>query len=113
MPPGDFDSDEMCIIGEPYYDSTTFPNAATSSNIATDLEYSLPHVNDPPPLLDGIPPSDECAICMEKPRDYILCHDTMAHNVCCNACAHELKRTDSPCPVCRLPIRAILKLVIS
>ena len=52
---------------------------------------------------------DPCAICFERIKNASFVHGKTAHTVCCLECAHELKRQNKGCPVCRAPIEMVLE----
>ena len=55
-------------------------------------------------LLPG--PEWECAVCMDKQRDSVLCP---CHHMCvCVSCANTLKESCGQCPICRQQITEII-----
>ena len=52
----------------------------------------------------------ECVVCMEGERTATLVHpDGQGHRCVCAACADELFKARSPCPMCRKRIQSVLK----
>jgi protein neuralized len=53
--------------------------------------------------------SNECSVCLEKPSDCVLY--TCGHMCMCYDCAINVQRTDgASCPICRQPIRDVIKI---
>lgn len=50
-----------------------------------------------------------CVVCLESPRGATIVHGETGHIACCLQCARVLKGRGDPCPVCRLPIAAVIK----
>lgn len=53
--------------------------------------------------------ADVCVICFSKPKEASIIHGKTGHQVCCYKCAKRLRRRGKPCPVCRRPIRAVIR----
>jgi len=53
--------------------------------------------------------SNECSVCFEKPTDCVL---YMCGHVCmCYECAQDVRSKENPtCPICREPIKDIIKI---
>lgn len=54
-------------------------------------------------------PSSLCCICLQAPKSAALLHGNTSHFVCCLDCSRRLKNSRATCPICRLPIDAVIK----
>lgn len=50
----------------------------------------------------------ECVVCMSNPQTNAF--GPCGHKCCCEVCAAELQRRGDTCPICRGPIRNILRV---
>jgi hypothetical protein len=55
------------------------------------------------------PTNTVCLICLCQERTATLCHGGTGHICCCLSCARIVKARGDPCPVCRLPIDAVIQ----
>ena len=69
-----------------------------------------PIVNLTPTQTPGTADDEYCVVCMDRVREVTLVHGETGHTCCCNNCAIELQKSSSGCPMCRLPIEAIIKV---
>ena len=67
----------------------------------------------PPPTAETRPPGTrpiddaQCLVCLEKSADCVLYQ--CGHLCVCHGCGMELKQRGCHCPVCRAPIRDIIR----
>ena len=62
----------------------------------------------------GAEEEEACVVCMDGERTATLVHpDGQGHLCVCAACADELFKAGSPCPMCRKRIQSVLKTVWS
>ncbi|XP_056016485.1 E3 ubiquitin-protein ligase Mdm2-like isoform X2 [Ostrea edulis] len=54
-------------------------------------------------------PEDPCVICLKRPKTGSIIHGSTGHQVCCYPCAKRLKRRKRKCPVCRRPIKSVIR----
>lgn len=81
-------------------------SAAADSASATGQAAAAPVVNfGPAPSYAGI---GECVICFDGPQAAVCV--PCGHNAICMSCAEEILDTTCECPVCRRPIRELIKL---
>ncbi|KAL9979958.1 hypothetical protein ACROYT_G008481 [Oculina patagonica] len=57
--------------------------------------------------------SVKCIICLEQPKNATLIHGDTGHCCSCWACAIVLKQRGDPCPVCRAPIKQVIRQFIA
>lgn len=55
------------------------------------------------------PASEVCVVCASRPKTASIIHGNSGHQVCCYRCAKRLKRKSLPCPVCRQPIKQVIR----
>eukprot|EP01120_Amphizonella_sp_Union-15-10_P002870 TRINITY_DN13162_c0_g1_i1.p1 TRINITY_DN13162_c0_g1~~TRINITY_DN13162_c0_g1_i1.p1 ORF type:complete len:205 (+),score=24.95 TRINITY_DN13162_c0_g1_i1:42-617(+) len=55
--------------------------------------------------------TSDCVICLTEPRSTIII--PCRHMCLCHQCAESLRDKSSKCPICRAPVRSLLKLEIS
>ena len=56
---------------------------------------------------------NECVVCLDAARDATIIHGDTGHMCCCYDCALDLKWRGDPCPMCRLPIDAVIRQYFS
>jgi hypothetical protein len=56
-------------------------------------------------------PAEECVICLSAPRNSVVI--PCRHLCLCNECAETLRYQSNKCPICRGPVRALLKIEVS
>jgi len=54
---------------------------------------------------------EECVICLSEPRNSVVL--PCRHLCLCNQCAEELRYQSNKCPICRGPVRSLLKIEVS
>ncbi|XP_057710702.1 E3 ubiquitin-protein ligase Mdm2 [Corythoichthys intestinalis] len=52
--------------------------------------------------------TEPCLICQSRPKDGCIVHGKTGHLMSCYACARKLKKRNKLCPVCRMPIQAVV-----
>jgi hypothetical protein len=80
-------------------------NAMTLSESGASAASSI-HPPAPPSSTDDIA---LCIVCMEWPTVATLIHGETGHECCCMTCARLLKERATGCPICRLPIEAVIR----
>lgn len=50
-----------------------------------------------------------CLVCFSSQRTATFVHGETGHIACCLECARVLKGRGDPCPVCRLPVDAVIQ----
>ncbi|XP_061663986.1 E3 ubiquitin-protein ligase Mdm2 isoform X2 [Syngnathoides biaculeatus] len=68
-----------------------------------------------PPTKDALPDSclDPCIICQSRPKNGCIVHGKTGHLMSCYVCARKLKKHNKKCPVCRMPIQAVILTYLS
>jgi hypothetical protein len=90
---------------KPQTSDSVFATAEAASE-AADATRSPPVVNfAQAPSYSSI---GECVICFDGPQAAVCV--PCGHNAICMACAEEILETSCECPVCRQPIRELIKL---
>lgn len=56
---------------------------------------------------------DPCVICQSRPKNGCIVHGRTGHLMSCYVCARKLKKRNKLCPVCRLPIQAVILTYLS
>ncbi|XP_061839574.1 E3 ubiquitin-protein ligase Mdm2 isoform X1 [Nerophis lumbriciformis] len=56
---------------------------------------------------------DPCLICQSRPKNGCIVHGRTGHLISCYVCARKLKKRNKQCPVCRLPIEAVILTYVS
>ncbi|KAM9772559.1 E3 ubiquitin-protein ligase Mdm2 isoform 2-T3 [Syngnathus typhle] len=51
---------------------------------------------------------EPCLICQSRPKNGCIIHGKTGHLMLCYVCARKLKKRNKLCPVCRLPIQAVV-----
>lgn len=51
---------------------------------------------------------EPCLICQSRPKNGCIVHGKTGHLMTCYVCARKLKKHNKLCPVCRLPIQAVV-----
>eukprot|EP01103_Thecamoeba_quadrilineata_P006006 TRINITY_DN15748_c0_g1_i1.p1 TRINITY_DN15748_c0_g1~~TRINITY_DN15748_c0_g1_i1.p1 ORF type:complete len:386 (-),score=16.52 TRINITY_DN15748_c0_g1_i1:66-1223(-) len=51
-----------------------------------------------------------CVVCLDGPKNAVFVHGDEGHQVCCLRCARDIKAKNSVCPMCRLPIDAVVRV---
>lgn len=80
-------------------DATAETSPAAASTDAPIVDFARA------PSFSGI---GECVICFDGPQAAVCV--PCGHNAICMACAEEILETSCECPVCRRPIRELIKL---
>ncbi|XP_077470298.1 E3 ubiquitin-protein ligase NEURL1-like [Stigmatopora argus] len=80
------------------------PRLRSSSRTGPEMSASGPSSPTSPPASDD---SNDCAICCDDVADTALYN--CGHLCLCYSCAHRLKEEKSTCPICRKPIKDIIK----
>ena len=63
------------------------------------------------PRQEGEDDSDLCCVCLDAKREAVIVHDDISrsrHKALCIGCAYKIVDTTATCPLCRLPILAVL-----
>lgn len=82
------------------------PDDLVRSSSLERTSQSSPVVNyGPAPAYSSI---GECVICFDGPQAAVCV--PCGHNAVCMTCAEEILATSCECPVCRIPIRELIKL---
>lgn len=96
------DDEEKRSPGELVSSSDTETNHTSEGGTS----HSSPVVNyGPAPAYSSI---GECVICFDGPQAAVCV--PCGHNAICMTCAEEILATTCECPVCRVPIRELIKL---
>ncbi|XP_049616411.1 E3 ubiquitin-protein ligase Mdm2 isoform X2 [Syngnathus scovelli] len=56
---------------------------------------------------------EPCLICQSRPKNGCIVHGKTGHLMSCYVCARKLKKRNKLCPVCRLPIQAVVLTYLS
>ncbi|XP_061770312.1 E3 ubiquitin-protein ligase Mdm2 [Nerophis ophidion] len=56
---------------------------------------------------------EPCLICQSRPKNGCIVHGKTGHLISCYVCARKLKKRNKQCPVCRLPIEAVILTYVS
>ncbi|XP_061524086.1 E3 ubiquitin-protein ligase Mdm2 [Phycodurus eques] len=56
---------------------------------------------------------DPCLICQSRPKNGCIVHGKTGHLMSCYVCARKLKKHNKLCPVCRMPIQAVVLTYLS
>lgn len=56
---------------------------------------------------------DPCVICQSRPKNGCIVHGRTGHLMSCYVCARKLKKRNKLCPVCRMPIQAVILTYLS
>lgn len=94
-------------------DEDSHDSASSSGSAAASTERVTRHASSSPPIVNfGRAPSysgiGECVICFDGPQAAVCV--PCGHNALCMTCAEEILDTTCECPVCRHPIRELIKL---
>lgn len=54
---------------------------------------------------------DLCNICLLKPKNGVFNHRKIGHRYCCYLCAKKIWAKTGRCPVCKLKIRYVTKII--
>lgn len=54
-----------------------------------------------------------CNICFKMPKNGIINHGKIAHIYCCYLCAKKLRRNSNRCPICKVKITFITKMIVA
>ncbi|CBY07853.1 unnamed protein product [Oikopleura dioica] len=63
---------------------------------------------------EELPEDETCQICYSKRRTHAFIHaiqPSSAHFICCESCANQCNYATSGCPLCRLPVVAVTKII--
>lgn len=97
---------------EMYPPSPAKPGANGNSTADRDNTSEVEAARSPPVVNFAQAPSyssiGECVICFDGPQAAVCV--PCGHNAICMACAEEILETTCECPVCRQPIRELIKL---
>jgi len=90
--------------------TTDFSNATTDfSNTAHSGRERKPLTPKATTNADADSGGKKCIICMDADVDATFIHGQTGHTVCCFDCAKETEKRDGKCPVCREPVRAVIR----
>jgi len=82
------------------------PLIATPSGRVHDTIETPRNLVAPSPLETVLP----CVVCMVGPKEAGFLHAGSVHACCCFDCAKQLELRVTGCPICRLPIEAVVKV---
>jgi len=63
---------------------------------------------------EELPEDETCQICFSKRKTHAFIHaiqPSSAHFICCESCANQCNYATSGCPLCRLPVVAVTKIL--
>lgn len=63
---------------------------------------------------EELPDDETCQICFTKRKTHAFIHaiqPSSAHFICCESCANQCNYATSGCPLCRLPVVAVTKIL--
>ncbi|XP_064811543.1 E3 ubiquitin-protein ligase NEURL1B isoform X2 [Oncorhynchus masou masou] len=113
--PDDSDSDLAFSVNRSSSESSlvTAPSSPLSPPVSPTLSLppSLPHPVSPTLSAPGLPSggkNGECTVCFDQEVDTVIY--TCGHMCLCNNCGLKLKRqVNACCPICRRPIKDVIK----
>ncbi|XP_077400652.1 E3 ubiquitin-protein ligase Mdm2 isoform X2 [Vanacampus margaritifer] len=89
--------------------------AATSTSAPAATSTSAPVLERSVSAEMRLPDSclEPCVICQSRPKNGCIVHGKTGHLMSCYVCARKLKKHKKLCPVCRLPIQAVVFTYLS
>jgi membrane protease subunit (stomatin/prohibitin family) len=111
LPPSNDNDANRDIIVEPREGDWTCPKC-------TDYQFAknkfcrscgTPNPANPNDNAEDLESTDECVICMDKPKNATLIHGDCGHSCCCLECARSLHANRGNCPICRREIEKVIQ----
>uniref|UniRef100_A0A1A8GQQ2 Transformed 3T3 cell double minute 2 homolog n=2 Tax=Nothobranchius korthausae TaxID=1143690 RepID=A0A1A8GQQ2_9TELE len=101
------------LLSQPSSSSKLTLGSSDSQPSSSDSQERLP--SQPKSVPDRLPDSclDPCLICQSHQKNGLIVHGQTGHLMSCYTCARKLKRRNKLCPVCRLPIQAVITTYFS
>lgn len=61
---------------------------------------------------DESPSNGMCMVCVTEPKDGAFVHRRLLHVCCCYHCAFKIWNKRKRCPICKVPVKAVLKMFV-
>lgn len=87
-----------------------------TSDVSNLQLSSSPDISNLYPSQEGLDYSNNvenlCNICLKMPKNGIFNHGKIGHIYCCYPCAKKYKQKSNRCPICKVKIRFITKMIV-
>ncbi|XP_077355689.1 E3 ubiquitin-protein ligase Mdm2 [Festucalex cinctus] len=89
--------------------------ASSQETVADPAAASVPELERCVSAEMRLPDSclEPCVICQSRPKNGCIVHGKTGHLMSCYVCARKLKKHKKLCPVCRMPIQAVVFTYLS
>uniref|UniRef100_A0A1A8LH54 Transformed 3T3 cell double minute 2 homolog n=1 Tax=Nothobranchius pienaari TaxID=704102 RepID=A0A1A8LH54_9TELE len=114
--PSNSQTESQDLLSQPSSSSKETLGSSESQPLSSDSQELLPSPSSQPKSVpDRLPNSclDPCLICQSQQKNGLIVHGQTGHLMSCYTCARKLKRRNKLCPVCRLPIQAVIMTYFS